>query len=104
MVQVAASASTSTGVAPMYRMTFAEAAKVKSETTISSPGATFRSRRARCSPALPLDRAAASRAPTTAASSRSKASTCGPSGAIQFESKASRSRARSSGPMCGGER
>ena len=44
---------------------------------------------ARWSAAVPLESATAWATPATAASSRSKASTCGPSGAIQFDSIAS---------------
>jgi len=42
--------------------------------------------------------------PVAAASSRSKASTCGPKGATQFESNASNRYSRDAGDMSGGER
>ena len=104
MFQVSRSESMKTGVAPRYVTTFAVAAKVKVDTRTSSPGRRPASDSARCRAAVPLERAAAWGTPTVSQNSRSNASTWGPSGAIQFESKASSSNSRSAGPMCGGER
>ena len=66
----------------------------------SSPGPTPRTTSARWSAAVPLESARALRAPVAAANSASNASTCGPSGAIQFESRrraAGRARRRRGG-------
>jgi hypothetical protein len=98
------SQSTKTGSAPTYRMAFAVATKVIVGHSTRSPGPTPCRSSARWSAAVPDESATAWPAPTYAASSVSKASTCGPSGAIQFESNASRSIARSSGPTSGGDR
>jgi len=53
---------------------------------------------------VPLASAAACGDPTSRANSRSNASTCGPSGAIQFESNASSSSSRSAAPTSGSDR
>ncbi len=53
---------------------------------------------------MPLDNAAAAGTPSISANSRSNASTCGPSGAIQLESNASSNSARSVSPTSGGDR
>ncbi len=70
----------------------------------SSPGPTPRIFSARCSAAVPLESAAACAMPTRAANSRSNASTCGPSGAIQLLAIASATSFCSSPPTQGGER
>src|SRR5690349_151050 len=85
-------------------MALADAANVKLETRTSSPSPTPSTRSARCSAAVPLDNAAAAGTSTRLASSASKASTCGPSGATQLESNASSNNLRSSSPISGGER
>ena len=83
MFQLPGSQSTNVGWAPMWTTGLAVATNVSVGTRTSSPGPTPTASRARCSAAVPLDRAAAWRVPVTAASSRSNASTSGPTGAIQ---------------------
>src|SRR5690606_34532313 len=93
-----------TGTPPSYRIGFTLAQNVSEDTSTSSPGPTPHSLTAKCSAAVPDDRATACGAPTLAANSRSKASTCGPTGAIQLESKASRTKSNSAPSKWGGER
>ena len=104
MLQPRGSESTKTGVAPSWRIGLALATKVRLEHSTASPGPTPSRRKPRCSAAVPELVAAACRMPTHCASSRSKASTCGPSGAIQLDSKASRTSGASSSPRCGADR
>jgi len=85
-------------------MALAVAANVNEEVTTSSPGPTPSRMRAKCKAAVPLERAAPWAHPSRSHSSASKASTCAPNGAIQFESKASRSSSRYVDPMWGGDR
>ena len=54
--------------------------------------------------AVPLESATACSTPTTAESSASNASTCGPSGAIQFDAIASPTSSASRPVTWGGER
>ncbi len=76
-------------------MALAVAANVSVDVATSSPGSRSSSSIARCRAAVPLESATACSTPIFSANSRSKASTCGPMGAIQFESNASSSNSGS---------
>ena len=104
MFHESAEESTKIGRAPREQTGEAVATKVNDGTSTSSPGPTPSSNRARWRAAVPLERATAWSTPLSSATSRSKASTSGPSGAIQLESIASRTMRRSSGPTSGGDR
>jgi hypothetical protein len=88
-------------------MGFAVATKVKLEQRTMSPGQTPSVRRPRWIAAVPDDVAqqyiGVGLAESCAANSRSKASTCGPRGAIQFVRNASSTKWRSAPERCGGE-
>ena len=98
------SLSRNTGRAPTYMTALAVATNVSVGTSTSSPGPTPSRSNASWSAAVPLDNAAACSTPTNVANSRSNASTCGPSGAIQLESNVSSNSARSAAPTSGGDR
>ena len=70
--------SQKTGTASSNRRQLAEATKLNGLVTTSSPAFQPRLRTARCRAAVPLDTAAAPRAPSQAANSRSKRSSIGP--------------------------
>jgi hypothetical protein len=85
-------------------MGFTLAEKVSVLTKTSSPGWMSSRRMDRCSAAVPEESASACGAFTIWANSRSKASTCGPRGAIQLDAKASATYCSSRPLMCGAER
>ncbi len=85
-------------------MALTDAANVKVETITSSPAPTRSSSRARCNAAVPLESATPWARPATRAASSSKAVRSGPTGATQFESRASISSRRSASRTSGGDR
>src|SRR5699024_11050608 len=96
------SASTKTGSAPVYTIALVVAANVRDEVKTKSPGLTPKVKSPRCNAAVPEDSATACLRPQYSASSASKASTSGPSGAIQPDRMA-RTRACSSSSVTSGE-
>lgn len=79
------------------------AAKVRLDVSTSPPALTPMSDKDRCNAAVPLERAAALADALLLRQLVLEASTCGPSGSIQFESKASSKSWRSTGPAWGGQ-
>ena len=82
MFQVARSLSMKTTSAPRKRTGLTEPMKVRVEATTTSPGATPERCRARCMAAVPLERARQCGRPVYSLKAASKASTCGPKGAM----------------------
>src|SRR5690349_22306162 len=70
--------STNTGLAPTYKMQFAEATKLNGEVITSSPAPTPRAIRHKCKAAVPLLTPTAKREPTDAATADSNSSSFGP--------------------------
>ncbi len=100
MFNVSGSQSTSTGFAPKYATTSADAANVIVGTTISSPAATPMASSARWSAAVAELTATACRAPTNRAKSHSNVRAFAPV-VIHPERSVSSTARISSSPICG---
>ncbi len=106
-VSVRGSTSANTGVAPSYMTQFADATKENGDVIASSPGPSPASRAQRWRPAVPLETAAAWRAPTRSANASSKRAIIGPSDRRPERStsrRSSSSRSSTNGARAGSRR